>query len=100
MRVLRADRRRPALVDLRTMRKLPPGYDYGPRSALAAGTNGLDFARKILHEAKEDLNPMDGSCVKTAARGAPWGASIRGCRSCGRRRAIRRVRRPPPPRML
>ncbi len=47
----------PPYVDVRTMRKLPPEYDYEPRAALAAGRDGLDLVRGILSGAARHLNP-------------------------------------------
>jgi len=47
----------PPYVDTRTMRTLPPEYDYEPRSALQAGRDGLDFVHRILRETKDHLNP-------------------------------------------
>ncbi len=46
----------PPYVDSRTMRTLPPEYDYEPRAALAAGRDGLDIVRKILLQARSHLN--------------------------------------------
>jgi len=47
----------PPYVDARTMRGLPPEYDYEPPAALAAGTDGLDIVRKILPRARAQLAP-------------------------------------------
>lgn len=47
----------PPYVDARTMRRLPPEYDYEPRLALAAGSDGLTLIRKIMAGAKRHLNP-------------------------------------------
>jgi ribosomal protein L3 glutamine methyltransferase len=47
----------PPYVDARTLRKLPPEYDYEPRAALAAGNDGLECIRRILAAAREHLNP-------------------------------------------
>lgn len=47
----------PPYVDARTMRRLPPEYDYEPHAALAAGREGLDFVRPILLQAARHLNP-------------------------------------------
>jgi ribosomal protein L3 glutamine methyltransferase len=47
----------PPYVDARTMRRLPPEYDYEPPAALAAGRDGLDFVRPILLQAARHLNP-------------------------------------------
>jgi len=47
----------PPYVDARAMRRLPPEYDYEPRSALAAGRDGTEFARRILAKARNHLNP-------------------------------------------
>jgi ribosomal protein L3 glutamine methyltransferase len=47
----------PPYVDARTIRGLPPEYDYEPRLALAAGADGLLFIRRILKNARKHLNP-------------------------------------------
>ena len=47
----------PPYVDARTMRRLPKEYRYEPRSALAAGKDGLDLVRRILDEAAAHLSP-------------------------------------------
>lgn len=47
----------PPYVDTRTLRRLPPEYDYEPSAALTAGRDGLDFVRRILLEAGDHLNP-------------------------------------------
>lgn len=47
----------PPYVDARTMRGLPPEYDYEPSAALAAGKDGLDVVRRILAEADTYLAP-------------------------------------------
>jgi ribosomal protein L3 glutamine methyltransferase len=47
----------PPYVDARTMRSLPPEYDYEPRAALAAGDDGLDLVRRTLAAARRHLNP-------------------------------------------
>lgn len=47
----------PPYVDARTMKRLPPEYDYEPRSALAAGRDSLDFVHRILAQARNHLNP-------------------------------------------
>ena len=47
----------PPYVDARTMKRLPREYDHEPRSALAAGPDGLDLARRILAEVPEHLAP-------------------------------------------
>lgn len=47
----------PPYVDSRTMGRLPPEYDYEPRLALAAGTDGLLLVHKILQKARKHLNP-------------------------------------------
>lgn len=47
----------PPYVDRRTMGRLPPEYDYEPRTALAAGKDGLEFIRRILAESARHLHP-------------------------------------------
>lgn len=47
----------PPYVGAREMRSLPPEYGHEPRMALAAGKQGLDSVRVILHEAARHLNP-------------------------------------------
>ena len=47
----------PPYVDTRTLRRLPPEYDYEPSAALTAGRDGLDFVRRILADARSHLNP-------------------------------------------
>lgn len=47
----------PPYVDARTLRSLPPEYDYEPRGALAAGADGLDLVRSILRDAPAHLQP-------------------------------------------
>jgi ribosomal protein L3 glutamine methyltransferase len=47
----------PPYVDARTMRKLPKEYRHEPHLALEAGTDGLDFVRRILGEARDHLTP-------------------------------------------
>jgi len=47
----------PPYVDAAAMRKLPPEYRREPKLALAGGTDGLAFVRRILDEAAEHLRP-------------------------------------------
>ena len=47
----------PPYVDARSMRRLPPEYDYEPRLALAAGADGLFLIHKILSKARKHLSP-------------------------------------------
>jgi ribosomal protein L3 glutamine methyltransferase len=47
----------PPYVTTRSMKKLPAEYRREPRLALTAGTDGLDFVRGLLAEAKAHLNP-------------------------------------------
>jgi ribosomal protein L3 glutamine methyltransferase len=47
----------PPYVARRQLGGLPAEYRHEPRLALAAGTDGLDSARVILHEAAAHLNP-------------------------------------------
>jgi ribosomal protein L3 glutamine methyltransferase len=47
----------PPYVDAAAMRKLPPEYRREPKIALAGGTDGLAFVRRILEEAVDYLRP-------------------------------------------
>jgi ribosomal protein L3 glutamine methyltransferase len=47
----------PPYVDAKSMSALPPEYRKEPTLALASGTDGLDFTRRLLAEAKAHLNP-------------------------------------------
>jgi ribosomal protein L3 glutamine methyltransferase len=47
----------PPYVDAKAMAQPPQEYRHEPASALAGGTDGLDFVRTILHKAAEHLNP-------------------------------------------
>lgn len=47
----------PPYVDRRRMADLPPEYRHEPASALAAGEDGLDHARRLLDGAAARLNP-------------------------------------------
>jgi len=47
----------PPYVARRQLRGLPAEYRHEPRLALAAGVDGLDFARIILRDAAAHLNP-------------------------------------------
>ncbi len=47
----------PPYVDARSMRRLPPEYDYEPRLALAAGADGLALVRRIIARARKHLTP-------------------------------------------
>lgn len=47
----------PPYVSAAAMRRLPPEYRREPRIALAGGTDGLAFVRRILRGAAEQLRP-------------------------------------------
>jgi ribosomal protein L3 glutamine methyltransferase len=47
----------PPYVSTPAMRKLPPEYRYEPGIALAAGNQGLDIVRRLLHDAAAHLEP-------------------------------------------
>ncbi|MDW8468823.1 MAG: 50S ribosomal protein L3 N(5)-glutamine methyltransferase [Burkholderiales bacterium] len=47
----------PPYVPTRTLRRLPPEYDYEPRLALDGGRDGLEYVRRILAGARRHLAP-------------------------------------------
>lgn len=47
----------PPYVDAEDMAAMPPEYRHEPALALASGTDGLDFTRRLLAEAVDHLNP-------------------------------------------
>lgn len=47
----------PPYVTAAAMAALPPEYRHEPAVALAAGRDGLDIVRRILHTAKNHINP-------------------------------------------
>lgn len=47
----------PPYVTTGAMDSLPPEYRHEPSLALAAGEDGMDVVRRILHEARSHLNP-------------------------------------------
>jgi ribosomal protein L3 glutamine methyltransferase len=48
----------PPYVGRREMASLPAEYGHEPRAALAAGRDGLDSIRVLLHQAAQHLNPQ------------------------------------------
>jgi ribosomal protein L3 glutamine methyltransferase len=48
----------PPYVDARDIAELPAEFRHEPMLALAAGTDGLDLARRILREAASHLTPQ------------------------------------------
>ena len=65
----------PPYVTARSMRGLPKEYRYEPEMALAGGTDGLEFVKQILNQARNHLAP-DGLLV---------------CEIGGNRRALERA---------
>lgn len=47
----------PPYVGAASMRRLPAEYRYEPRMALASGSDGLDFVRRLIGEAPRHLAP-------------------------------------------
>ncbi len=58
----------PPYVDAGGMAKLPPEYRHEPRMALAAGKDGLELIRRIVHEAPRHLT-KNGSLLCEVGRG-------------------------------
>ena len=58
----------PPYVDARGMARLPAEYRHEPRTALAAGDDGLDLTRRILAEAASHLT-KDGALICEIGRG-------------------------------
>lgn len=60
----------PPYVTAASMRALPPEYRHEPRAALAGGADGLDFVRRLLHEAPAHLSRRGLLACEVGAGGA------------------------------
>lgn len=54
----------PPYVDARDLADMPPEFHHEPRLALASGTDGLDFTRRLLGEAAAYLTERGCLCVE------------------------------------
>lgn len=57
----------PPYVDAASMRRLPAEYRHEPRMALASGSDGLDFVRRLLGEVPRYLTPRGALVCEVGA---------------------------------